>query len=182
MKSLLFVILITLFSIPALAQDISESHLQASEELLVQMNMPEFLTESIDEIVDMQTGEGSAMAAFEDIVRSFMHENLSWNNLKDAFVQIYAEEFTEAELLEIIAFYKTEAGIKFRRSNEVDLTEEERIELTRFLETETGAKVNSLVPISYEKVAAVFDQVLNETLPELERRMKERMLELDESL
>ncbi len=150
MKSLLFVILITLFSIPALAQDISESHLQASEELLVQMNMQEVMNQAIDDIIDAQLRQAPDLLPFEDILKSFMQKHMSWENLRDVYVQIYAEQFTESELREITAFYQTE----------------------------TGQKAVRLTPVLMQKGMMIGEQVVAENLPELEQLLDERMREM----
>lgn len=42
----------------------------------------------------------------------FFAKYLNWENLKDDFIQIYCDAYTEQELKEIYAFYQTPAGRK----------------------------------------------------------------------
>jgi hypothetical protein len=44
---------------------------------------------------------------------TIMKEELSWDKLKDGFIQVYRDTFTQEEMDGIIAFYKSPAGQAF---------------------------------------------------------------------
>lgn len=151
MKSFLITIALFIFSIPAFAQDISESHLQAAVDMFEELDMAEMIDQTIDMIVDAQIQQNPGIAVFEDIMRSFFRKHMSWEKLKDSYARIYAEAFTEEELNEITAFYRTEVGKKTMR----------------------------LTPVLMQKGMALGEQVVFDNLPELEQLIMERMQELE---
>ena len=152
-KTLLFVVFIALFSVPCLAQNTSDSHYQAAEELLQQMDMQLILTQSIDGMIDAQVRANPQMLMFEDIMKSFMQKYMSWESLKDVYIEIYIEEFMESELRDITAFYQTE----------------------------TGKKAIQRTPVIMQKGMEIGEQVMTQHLPELERLIMERVQQMEEA-
>ncbi len=57
-----------------------------------------------------QTNVSANVAHETDQVMDMLQKELSWDNLKDAYITLYAETFTQEELEGIIAFYKSPAG------------------------------------------------------------------------
>ena len=96
----------------ASAQDFSDSHLQAAEELMVVTQMETMMAESMEAMIQLQVQQSPEIKPFEDIMRSFLDEHLGWDALRDDFLRLYAESFTEPELRDILAFYRTETGQK----------------------------------------------------------------------
>ena len=96
----------------AAAQEFSASHLQAAEALLVLSDIETVLAAGVDASLRMQLDQNPDLAPFEDIMRSFLDEHLGWDALRDDFLRLYAESFTEPELRDILAFYRTETGQK----------------------------------------------------------------------
>lgn len=89
-----------------------EAHRAAAEELMSATRMTE-LTDSISkQIVDMQLRSNPGMVMFQDIMVDFLERHLSWEKIKDEIIESYVEVFTEAELLELTAFYRTPLGEK----------------------------------------------------------------------
>ena len=60
-----------------------------------------------------QTNLPTYVGSEQDKIMDMVSQELSWNNLKDGYVTIYAESFTEKELQGAIAFYKTLEGQAF---------------------------------------------------------------------
>lgn len=133
------------------SQQITDSHRQAAEELLVAMGMERTLEESINSNLSMQLQQMPQLAQYEyeDVMRAFLYKYMSWEYLKEHIVQLYAEEFTEQELREITAFYRTETGKKF-------------IELT---------------PVLMQKGMAIGQKAVEEHLPELQQMILQKMQE-----
>lgn len=96
----------------ALAGQPSPSHVQAAEELFRTMKIDTLLDQGIDTLVKAQVQQNPDLADFEDVLRQFLGKYMRWDALKPQLVAIYTEAFTEAELREITAFYKTPAGQK----------------------------------------------------------------------
>ena len=89
-----------------------ETHRQAAEALLGLMDMDKLMSESIDQMLEMQVKQNPAIGQFKDEMKKFLSKYMSWAAMKDDMVKIYASEFTEQELKELLAFYQTPLGKK----------------------------------------------------------------------
>ena len=58
------------------------------------------------------TDQGALAAKLRAEARGMIARELTWDGVRPAFVQAYAEAFTEAELKEMTAFYKSPVGQK----------------------------------------------------------------------
>lgn len=144
----LAVLVIVMVGVSCLAAgQITDSHRQAAEELLVAMGMERTLEDSINSTLSMQLQQMPQLAQYEDVMRAFLYKYMSWEYLKEHIVQLYAEEFTEAELREITAFYRTE----------------------------TGKKLIELTPVLMNKGMAIGQQAVEEHLPELQQMVLQKM-------
>lgn len=152
-KPFVLLILLTLFCTPLMAQDAANSHEKAAEELLRVMDAPGLLDQSVDAVIDGQIQAVPDLAMFEDIMKSFMRKYMSWENMRPFYIDIYMEAFTETELREITAFYKTDAGKKAAR----------------------------LTPVLLQRGMEAGQQLVQEHLPELEQQIQARVLELQKS-
>ena len=152
-KPIALLIILTLFCTPSMAQDAVDSHQQAAEELLRTMDTPKLLDQSVDAFIDGQIQAVPDLAMFEDIMKSFMRKYMSWDNMRPIYIDIYMEAFTETELREITAFYKTT----------------------------TGKKAARLTPMLMQRGMEAGQQRVQEHLPELEQQIQARALELQES-
>ena len=135
----------------ARAQDISASHLQASVDLLMQMDMEGIMARSIDSVMDAQLQANPQLGPFEDIMREFMADAMSWDAVGDDLARVYAEAYTEAELRELGVFYATDLG----------------------------QKTIQLMPVLMQQGMEIGQQVVLDRQPELERRIEERVRELE---
>jgi hypothetical protein len=122
---LLGVLGIWLATMCAGAQETSSKRALA-EELLTMMNMRENIEKSFAMVKQMMpaqmekmkqaTGQASmptnASAQAEKMVDTISRE-FSWDKMKEDYITLYADTFTEEELKGIIAFYKSPAGRAF---------------------------------------------------------------------
>lgn len=92
--------------------EVSESHLAAAAEVLDAMNMQETLDKSIDATLAAQMAQMPQMAAVEDIMREFFREHMSYEALRDDYVRLYAETYSEKDLRALKKFYGTPLGKK----------------------------------------------------------------------
>ena len=76
------------------------------------MDMQAVLTQSVDQMLDMQIKQNPAIAPYQQEMKDFFAKYMSWQSLKDDIIGIYASEFTEAEMNEMNRFYQTPVGKK----------------------------------------------------------------------
>ncbi|MEM1270940.1 MAG: DUF2059 domain-containing protein [Bacteroidota bacterium] len=135
----------------ALAQEFSPSHLEAAEELLIQANTERNMQVAMEGMLQAQVQQNPALAQVEDVMREFFAEYLSWDVLKDEMIRLYADAFTEDELREISAFYRTP----------------------------TGQKSIAKMPTLMMQGMQLGQRQVEENASELERRVLERLAELE---
>lgn len=99
-------------SSPAMTRADEASHRTAVESLLGLMQMETILSQSIDQMLQMQIKQNPAIAPYEQEMKSFLAKYMSWAGLKGDMVKIYMAEFTESEVKELSAFYQTPLGKK----------------------------------------------------------------------
>jgi hypothetical protein len=95
----------------------SPSHHAAALELLTVMHIPEALQASQATALRAQVQANPQLRGVEGVLRDFFARYLSWDMLKDPYAELYANTFTEAELREMTAFYRTPVGQKLARSS-----------------------------------------------------------------
>lgn len=106
------------FSQLAVADETSSRAL--AEDLMVVMNVDKRMKEMMALVKEMQINQmkqlypsdegGENSAEFMGSIMDMMSEDLSWDKLKDEYITIYVETFTEEELRETVAFYKSPVG------------------------------------------------------------------------
>ncbi len=113
MKSLLALLLATLvFLHPAALRADTASHRAAAESLLNLMDMDKMMSQSVDQMLQIQIKQNPSLAQYETQMRAFLNKYLSWASMKDDMLNIYTTEFTEDELKQLTAFYQTPLGKK----------------------------------------------------------------------
>lgn len=123
MKFKLFLICLTgtfiLNIIRAKAQDsttgISSTHLQAAENYLIATDVDTKLGELITTMVKTFSARmpEENRHAFTGVMNTFMHKYFTWERLKAPYSKLYATEFSEDELNQLAAFFKTPIGKKY---------------------------------------------------------------------
>lgn len=134
----------------AQGQTHSASHLKVTEDLLMEMNIKQTLEQSIDIMLQTIVQQNPTLQEFQDVMKEFMAKHMSWEKLKPRYIAIYADAFTEAELKDILAFYRTE----------------------------TGKKLTSITLTLLRKGSELGQQVLQENLPELQSMVEKKAEEL----
>ena len=123
------------------------SHAAAARELLESMNMRETIRSTIDAMLRVQTEGNPALAPFQDVMRTFLQKYMSWEAVGEQYVEIYTNAFTEQELHEMAAFYRTP----------------------------TGRKMATLTPALSRQGAELGERTVREHMPELQQMIMERM-------
>jgi hypothetical protein len=88
------------------------AHLKTAAQLLDIVHVDRTTGQTINLLLKMQLQQQPKLQPYEDVLRNFLQKYMSWESLKADYARIYAEAFTEDELRQIIAFYKTPAGQK----------------------------------------------------------------------
>jgi hypothetical protein len=93
----------------------SAAHIAAARALLEEMDTEALLRQAIDAALQNQMESHPELAPYQSVLHSFMAKYMSWQAVGDQVSAIYAESFTEAELGEMLAFYRTPTGRKMAR-------------------------------------------------------------------
>ena len=88
--------------------------LKAAEEMLIASGGKEQFDKNINAGVEQMSAQIPAeqRAKFIEVMKVFLTKYCSWDALKSDLFVMYAREFTEAELKQLTAFYKSPVGIK----------------------------------------------------------------------
>lgn len=118
MKRLL--ILLLFLSVPFSAQAEDGVKRETVEELLSLMRaekMMDAMYAQIDKMVadlpsqlDIQESERPIFDRYVSRVTAVMKEEMSWDKMKEMTTTIYMKHFTEKEVADLVAFYRTESG------------------------------------------------------------------------
>ncbi|CAN5567135.1 hypothetical protein BH09PLA1_BH09PLA1_04400 [soil metagenome] len=123
----------------------SASHQAAAEELLDAMKLRATLDQMVGAMLDQQIAANPQIAPFKQIMTDFMRKYMNFDLLKPDFTRMYCEEFSEGELKEIAAFYRTP----------------------------TGMKMANKLPVLTQRGAAICQRRVQEHLPELQQSIME---------
>ncbi|HET7233444.1 MAG TPA: DUF2059 domain-containing protein [Longimicrobium sp.] len=102
-------------AVPARAQASAEQRAAATE-LLMAMRVPDLLQSSMQTMLDTQLRAAPELAGVQDVMREFVARYVSWEALREQYVEIYARTFTEEELREMTDFYRSDVGQKLARA------------------------------------------------------------------
>ncbi|MBI3939322.1 MAG: DUF2059 domain-containing protein [Acidobacteria bacterium] len=88
------------------------THVQAARELLDVLQTEKVINGSVEDELKLEFMQNPQLAPLEAIMRQFFTKYASWEYLKDDILHLYTDAFTESELKEISAFYRTKIGQK----------------------------------------------------------------------
>lgn len=93
-------------------QTFTPSHLQAAERMLKASGVGENIHKLFGQMITIQSKRlpEKDRVPFSDVMNRFMDKYASWEELKKAFIPIYASEFNENELNQIADFLLSPAG------------------------------------------------------------------------
>lgn len=88
------------------------THRQAVEKLFELTAMEQKIDESVTNILAMQLAQSPDLRAHETVVREFFERHVGWGSLVDPLTEMYLQAFSEQELNEMNAFYRSPTGRK----------------------------------------------------------------------
>lgn len=91
---------------------LDSSHVQAARELLEAMEIPSPAPSLADAMMDARVRAHPALAPYHEVLASWARRYLSWEQVGPTKTQTYMAAFTESELREIAAFWRTPVGRK----------------------------------------------------------------------
>jgi hypothetical protein len=106
--------LLALGARPAAAQETLRHELAL--QLLEAMRMPDQIQASVATVAATQARLNPDVPGLQEVLRDFLARYVTWDAMKEEYAEIYAGAFTEEELREMTAFYRTPTGQKLARS------------------------------------------------------------------
>lgn len=103
----------TVVAVTTAAPAIPAAQRQAVETLLTTMQVEATTNAALGQTLTMQLDSNPQLKAVEPEMREFFAKYMSWPAIKEDLVQLYAREFTTAELTDLNQFYQTPTGQKY---------------------------------------------------------------------
>ncbi len=109
-----FVLSIILSMLPPVAAWAKEpsSHHSAVLELITVLNLEEQISQSSRVMIDTQIQANPQLADYRETMLAWIDQYLVWDVFEEDFIRLYMEAFSESEVQQLIAFYKTPIGQK----------------------------------------------------------------------
>src|SRR5262245_56958086 len=89
-----------------------DSHTRAAEELVNVMHVERSVSDAMDITLKAQLQANPGLSQFEDLLRAYLAKYMGWDSLRDDYVKLYVDTFSEAEIRQLVTFYRTPAGQK----------------------------------------------------------------------
>lgn len=127
-RALLSTLVLACLAAPAAwGQQFSRGHRQAAGELLDVMKASQDLAAAAGTFVDAQVATNPEIAPFRDVLMAWIGRYLHWDAIGPQMMDLYMRTFTEAELRDLVAFYKTPTGRKSLETLPVLMQESARL-------------------------------------------------------
>lgn len=111
-RILVFIFLALVLFSSSTVYAVDDSHKKAAEKLLDMIGMKNVLEQSIEQMLDFQLQQQPALMPYKEVMMKFLKKHMSFESLKNDFINMYVSEFTEKELNDITEFYQTPTGKK----------------------------------------------------------------------
>lgn len=125
-----------------------ETHRRAVTDLIVAMEMEAQLRAAIDAAMKMQVQIKPELQQFEDVLRAFLGKYLSLEGVREPITQMYMARFSELELVQLAAFYRTPLGRRTLQELPKVMEEGQKIGMAQ-----VQAHMGELVEMIREKMA-----------------------------
>lgn len=87
-------------------------HRQATMELIQVMGVEQNAMAGANAMLNVMLEQNSQMEPYRDVLTRWAQKTLSWERMGPRMTDLYMKAFTEPEIRELIAFYKTPTGKK----------------------------------------------------------------------
>jgi hypothetical protein len=89
-----------------------DSHARAATELLLTMNFEKEIASGVETMTDIMIKQNAMLGPYKKVLLKWAASFMTWDTLGPRVVALYEAAFTESELLDMSAFYKTPTGQK----------------------------------------------------------------------
>ncbi|HZM69481.1 MAG TPA: DUF2059 domain-containing protein [Candidatus Cryosericum sp.] len=124
---------------------------EAATELLLVMDVERMMMGGASAMTDSIIQDNAGLAPYRDVILEWAGKVMTWDALAPKLVTMYTESFTESELRDLAAFYRTPAG----------------------------RKALSVMPELMRRGAMLGSQVANEHMDELQEMLQKRAEQLE---
>ncbi len=93
---------------PSAAQ--SQGHRVAAEDLLVAMDAERMYERTLEQMLSAQMEANPDLVALAPVMKQFFRDFVSWEAVRPEHLRVHMERFSEAELRDLAAFYRTPLG------------------------------------------------------------------------
>ena len=145
-----FLLILSLIASSTISIAMPSSHKDAAIEYLKAQHAIESTQKGALFMFELKIQRNPDLSSFRDIITKWVKKHYTWENLSPAMIKVAMDTFTEIELREMTAFYKTPTGKKLLKKNP---------ELMR----ESG-KITTIV---FEKYKADLNKMFDERIKEL---------------
>lgn len=112
-RALLSTLLLVCLAAPAAwGQEFTRSHRQAASELLDLMEKSQDLGGAASALIDAQVRANPQIEPFRDILVQWTQRYINWEAMGPRMLELYMQTFTEGEIRDLLAFYRTPTGRK----------------------------------------------------------------------
>ena len=115
MLGLLIIAALTAFSLNIGAQD--DKRLGLAMELVAALHLESEYQSMINKTIDTMLSNDPSIKLYEDIVRSFIAKYMPWEAMKSEIAKMYAHDFNEEELRQLLEFYHSPVAQKMLTLN-----------------------------------------------------------------
>jgi hypothetical protein len=98
--------------VPPLLSADAESHRAAVRELMELTGVPERVPDVNAQVIALQLQGMPLLEQFRPALEAWMHRYLSWEAVGEQYIDLYVTMFTEQEIEDMLAFYRTPTGRK----------------------------------------------------------------------
>ncbi len=103
------ILIITMAIAPKLMAE--NSHWQSANQLLETVQFDKTMSDAVNAIIEMQAQANPEISQSEkDAFRTFFSKYMGGASLKEDVIKLYTETFTEEQIRQLTAFYKTDLG------------------------------------------------------------------------
>jgi hypothetical protein len=125
----------------------SATHERAAAELIDVLQLEKVTALSTELMIQAMVDQNPAFAQVRDVFVEFFREFMTWDRMQPEYVRLYQQAYTEREITELIAFYRTPVG----------------------------RKTVELMPRLLQQGSEIGQRLIRPHLPELQRRVQVRI-------
>ncbi|MCJ8328417.1 MAG: DUF2059 domain-containing protein [Lentisphaeria bacterium] len=112
MKKMMAIAILFLSIITVHAEEETERTNKVVFEYFKTMKMATTYQQTIEKMLDLQMKQNPNLIPLKDALLKFFDKYMGWESIKNDLANIYMKNFSDAELKELIIFYKTPTGQK----------------------------------------------------------------------